>query len=204
MSEDRFKKLVIPHVDAIKKENRAELLERFLSQVTERSSSSHDRTPDDTRIVASDVDPFSRATFLLKCHVSYGCRRHDLYHYSDSGKHLKCLQFSRRSDIDVCSKVAQDVLKLLQLPVDTPYATISRKIVCQCGQPKFVQPASFTDLVRIYFSQLILLITKLTIGHRLPTSLQKMTGSTLSPDHAGGTPLRVYKVLCLRFMMPCL
>lgn len=46
-------------------------------------------------------------------------------------------------------KTAMGVLKMLHLPEDTPYADISGKVICTCGQPSFKQPATFIELVRV-------------------------------------------------------
>lgn len=46
-------------------------------------------------------------------------------------------------------KTAMGVLTMLHLPEDTPYAEISGKVVCTCGQPSFEQPTTFAKLVRV-------------------------------------------------------
>lgn len=46
-------------------------------------------------------------------------------------------------------KFGVGVLKMLGLPSDTPYADVTKKVVCTCERPEFEQPVSFAELVSL-------------------------------------------------------
>ncbi|KAJ3554746.1 hypothetical protein NM688_g2947 [Phlebia brevispora] len=106
--------------------------------------------------LATCREVLSRARLLFKCDFCYGGdRRH--WNFLELAAHIRAEHLATpmspyrtygpyQFDLMGCVEVV-DILNALDLPRNTKYADINKKIACMCANPKFVQPASFGQLI---------------------------------------------------------